>query len=229
MSASSVQAVTFDVGGTLIQPWPSVGHVYAQVAARHGISAAANELDLRFRSCWTNRTDFNHSRAGWEALVDEVFEGLTPEPPSRTFFPELYAHFAEPGAWRVFDDVVPALEALRQAGMKAGIISNWDERLRGLLRKLRLSDCFQVLAISCEVGAAKPAPAIFHFAASQLGLTPRSILHVGDDPERDVRGAADAGFRSVQIQRTGPWQSGGPLRSLAELPTWIARIEAKSD
>jgi putative hydrolase of the HAD superfamily len=229
VNTSPVQAVTFDVGGTLIQPRPSVGHVYAQVAARHGITAAADELDLRFRFCWTNRKDFNHSRAGWEALVDEVFDGLTPEPPSRTFFPELYAYFAEPEAWHVFEDVVPALEMLRQAGMKAGIISNWDERLRGLLRKLRLLDCFQVMAISCEVGAVKPAPAIFHFAASQFGLTPQSILHVGDDPERDVRGAAAADFRSVQIQRTGPRQSGEPLRSLAELPTWIARTVAKSD
>ena len=33
----NVKAVTFDVGGTLIEPWPSVGHAYAEVAQRHGV------------------------------------------------------------------------------------------------------------------------------------------------------------------------------------------------
>jgi hypothetical protein len=38
---SGIRAVTFDVGGTLIEPWPSVGRVYAEVAARHGVEVAA--------------------------------------------------------------------------------------------------------------------------------------------------------------------------------------------
>ena len=38
-----IQAVTFDVGGTLIRPWPSVGHVYAEVAARHAQARYAIE------------------------------------------------------------------------------------------------------------------------------------------------------------------------------------------
>jgi FMN phosphatase YigB (HAD superfamily) len=35
-----VEAVTFDVGGTLIEPWPSVGHIYAEAASKLGLSAA---------------------------------------------------------------------------------------------------------------------------------------------------------------------------------------------
>ena len=230
MSGVAIQAVTFDVGGTLIQPWPSVGHVYAQVAARLGVpQATAAELDRRFRSCWAKRKRLTDSRAGWEILVDEVFEGLCPEPPSRTFFPELYERFAEADAWRVFDDVVPALEALRKEGLKIGVVSNWDERLRGLLRKLRLADYFQAVAISCEVGVAKPAAAVFHRAASQLGLAPWSILHVGDDPEQDVRGAAAAGLWSLQVLRGRPRPAGDTLESLAEILPWIANAEAKSD
>jgi phosphoglycolate phosphatase-like HAD superfamily hydrolase len=44
-----IQAVTFDVGGTLIDPWPSVGHVYAAVAAEHGLTGVDPEsLNVRF-------------------------------------------------------------------------------------------------------------------------------------------------------------------------------------
>ncbi len=45
-----IRAVTFDVGGTLIEPWPSVGHVYAEVAARHGV-AAIDVATLNQASC----------------------------------------------------------------------------------------------------------------------------------------------------------------------------------
>ena len=230
MSACPVQAVTFDVGGTLIQPWPSVGQVYAEVATRHGVAgASAAVLDHRFRACWASRKTSPDNRAAWEALVNEVFAGLCAEPPSSTFFSDLYERFALPQAWRMFDDVIPALTELQKAGVRIGIISNWDERLRGLLQRLKLAEYFPVMAISCEVGAAKPASAIFKFAASQFSVSPRAILHVGDDPERDVRGAAAAGFQSVQILRGEKTGSARTLRSLAELSTWIAEVEAKSD
>src|SRR5579862_3586839 len=106
-----LKAVTFDVSGTLIEPWPSVGHVYAEVAARHEVNVSADTLNSRFRSAWSARHSFEHSRAGWEELVDEVFFGLC-APPRQTFFGELYDRFSEPEAWRIFDDVVPALDAL---------------------------------------------------------------------------------------------------------------------
>src|SRR6516164_11489571 len=90
-----IKAVTFDVGGTLIEPWPSVGDVYAEVAARNGVNVSADTLNSRFRSAWGARNSFEHSRAGWEELVDEVFLGLC-EPPRQTFFGDLYHRFSGP-------------------------------------------------------------------------------------------------------------------------------------
>src|ERR1035441_10480064 len=98
----SIQAVTFDVGGTLIEVWPSVGHVYAEVAARHGVvGLSAASLNRRFTAAWRAATDFSHSRADWAALVDATFRGLTDRPPSQTFFGELYTRFASPYPWRI--------------------------------------------------------------------------------------------------------------------------------
>jgi len=228
--AGPIQAVTFDVGGTLIEPWPSVGHVYAEVAAQHRLkNLTAEFLEARFRTAWRARKNFNDTRAGWEELVDEVFRGLAAQPPSATFFPKLYERFAQPAAWRVFDDVLPALDALASRGIKLGVISNWDERLRELLRRLRLHDYFEAVIISCEVGFAKPSPVIFEQAALKLGLSPASVLHVGDSLELDVRGAESAGFQALQLRRQREEPGRGGLKNLGELMARIAWPARRTD
>ena len=88
-----------------------MGHVYAEVAARHGIKGlSARSLDRRFAGAWRAAKRFHHSRSDWAGLVDATFHRLTDQPPSRTFFADLYARFAAPDVWHVFEDVVPTLD-----------------------------------------------------------------------------------------------------------------------
>ena len=217
-----IRAVTFDIGGTLIQPWPSVGHVYAEVARRHGVKDVSPEfLEARFKAAWRGRKHFNETRTGWQELVDEAFHGLAAQPPSATFFPELYERFAHAEAWRIFDDVLPTLDALAARGVRLGVISNWDERLRELLRRLHLDAYFESIIISCEVGSSKPAPVIFEQAAARLDLPPASILHVGDSMEMDLQGARAAGFRSVQVVRQEQSPGDGQVGSLRDVVTLV--------
>lgn len=219
-----IKAVTFDVGGTLIEPWPSVGHVYAEVAARHGLKEfSAEQLNTRFKTAWQTRRNFEHSRDEWSQLVYEVFGISQAEPFSDKFFSELYERFAGPEAWHLFEDVLPALTALSSRGIRLGIVSNWDERLRPLLRKLKLDGYFASVAVSREVGFPKPSRHIFQQAASGLGLLPGEILHIGDSLEMDVAGAKAAGFQALQIHR-GAGSANGTLRSLAELPARIEKL-----
>jgi len=213
-----IQAVTFDVGGTLIEPWPSVGHAYAEVAARNGLPGLSPAvLNRRFARAWRALRNFNHRRSEWSTLVDETFRGLAKPLPGKTFFPQLYDHFAEPEAWRVFDDVVPALEQLRAQRIGLGVISNWDERLRPLLRRLGLDRFFDTVIVSCDAGRPKPSPLIFREAARSLGLPPKAILHVGDSFVMDVRGARAAGFRAVHLRRGQEGSRTQSIRSLADL------------
>lgn len=223
-SPTKIKAVTFDVGGTLISPWPSVGHVYAEIAAQHGFSEiSADQLTKRFHTVWRASKNFDYTRAGWEELVNETFRTLIPDSAKITFFSELYDRFAQPGAWRVFEDVRPTLEKLASMEFRLGVISNWDERLRILLQRLRLSHYFERIVISCEVGFPKPSPVIFEQAASKLGVAPGQILHVGDSSEMDFRGAKSAGFHAVLLQRDSqnpsPEKPGADeIVSLSELP-----------
>jgi len=220
--AGQIQAVTFDVGGTLMEPHPSVGHVYAEVAGRHGLTGISAELlNRRFAVAWRGLKDFNHTRSEWAELVDTTFHGLTDAPPSGTFFPELYFQFARPEAWRVFEDVSPTLDALATRGLKLGVISNWDERLRPLLRQLRLYDFFDSIVVSCEVGFPKPSPAIFQHTAAKLGLPPEAILHVGDSLVMDVQGGRVTGFHAVELCRRAGQAGPGQIKSLSEIEALV--------
>jgi putative hydrolase of the HAD superfamily len=227
VAGATIQAVTFDVGGTLIEPWPSVGHVYAEVASKH----CAQEFDvdllnLRFLSAWKARAGFDYTAEDWSAIVDETFAGLIPDKPSRTFFPELYGRFAQAEAWRVYDDVRTVLVALAQNGVRLGVISNWDERLRPLLTSLGLANYFETIIVSCEVGASKPSAVPFRAAAKAFNLPPENILHVGDSVEMDVTGAKAAGLQALQILRDDAASSAGQIKSLSELASLFQSEES---
>ena len=216
--AGMIRAVTFDVGGTLMDPWPSVGQAYAEVAARFGIGGAdPAALNREFRRAWRSRGPFDYSRAAWRELVNQTFASLSPGPPSNACFEAIYEHFAGARAWRVFDDVLPVLSGLKSRGFKCGLISNWDERLRRLLDELALTAWFDVIVISCEAGHAKPAPQIFHRAARQLGLPTGAILHVGDSGSEDLAGAQAAGMQAVLLDRRESQPGDAAISNLSRL------------
>jgi putative hydrolase of the HAD superfamily len=211
-----IRAVTFDVGGTLIEPFPSVGHVYSEVAAQHGVRVSPEVLNERFAAAWKAKKNFGHSMQDWSDLVDETFAELSSVPPSRTFFPQLYRAFSEAGAWHVFDDVFLCLERLRERGFRLAVISNWDERLVPLLEAIGLAKFFDATAVSIEVGEPKPGRRIFDFAQRELGIGAAHILHVGDAPVEDVNGARAAGFEALLLKRDGP-ESCGQISNLLRL------------
>jgi putative hydrolase of the HAD superfamily len=206
---SSIRAITFDVGGTLIEPYPSVGEVYGGVARRFGIQTRSTaQLSEAFLQAWKDKRQFDYSRLAWRNLVTRTFGDTLPEPRTQEVFQAIYDEFALSEAWRIYEDVAPTLDALGQLGYRLGLISNWDERLRPLLGTLRLSGRFEAVVISCEADALKPNAEIFHCAARLLQLPPHRILHVGDGREEDFEGAARAGFAAAHLRRghqNGEW------------------------
>lgn len=225
-SRSKIRAVTFDVGGTLLEPWPSVGAVYAAVAAEHGVvGVEPGQLTRAFVEAWRSRSAFDYQRESWYGLVRQAFGGVAVRLPA-AFFPAVYERFARAEVWRVYEDVGPALEALVLADVRLAVISNWDERLRPLLVALGLDRWFEVIVISQEVGFQKPSSVIFEQAYRSLGLAPGEILHVGDSVVEDLEGPRAVGMQSVRIQRSagvsGLGFEGGTIGSLEGLGGWVA-------
>ena len=213
----NVKAVTFDVGGTLIEPWPSVGHAYAEVAQRHGVEVEPDVVTGQFVKAWQARGDFAYTKDAWATIVDQSFDGLTTTLPSRTFFDELYDEFATFKPWFIYPDVIASLAALKKRKMRMAVISNWDDRLRVLLESLELAHEFEVIIVSAEVGFTKPSPEIFRSAAEALQLPPEDILHVGDSEKEDHQGALAAGFQSRWLCRDSAEPTGHSITSLEDL------------
>ena len=131
-------------------------------------------------------------------------------------------------AWELFDDVVPALEALGERA--AGVITNADLDLqRAKLERFGLERRLRTLVASSEDGVAKPEPAIFRRAAAAIGLPPERVAYVGDRLEVDARGAAAAGMVGVWIDRAGGGGGSGDVTvigSLTELPGLVGERAA---
>ncbi|MGZ8939454.1 MAG: HAD-IA family hydrolase [Limisphaerales bacterium] len=211
----NIEAVTFDAGGTLIEPWPSVGEVYASVAREFGIDCSAARLNAQFVNAWTTRSGFEYSRAEWHDVVRHSFLGISDVSPQ--LFDAIYDRFAQSDAWLIYDDVIPSLQMLEAAGLKLAVISNWDDRLIPLLEKLGLATYFDHIVVSAEHGAHKPDACIFQHAADLLGVAPNDMLHIGDSLREDVAGAEAAGASALRIRRSSPSPLGGERAGVRSL------------
>ncbi len=223
-SPCPVHTVTFDVGGTLISPSPSVGHVYAEVAARFGVKADPAALNDGFKRAWRAKTEFNYSEEAWYNLVRGTFGPLAPKLPD-TFFPTVYRRFIEADAWHIHEDALETLDELASRDFNLGVISNWDERLRPLLKNLKLTPYFQAITVSCEAQFPKPSAVIFEQALRSLGAAPAAVLHVGDSQLEDAEGARGAGLHGLHLDRHGA----GDIRSLTEVPDWLEKLAAAAE
>lgn len=117
--------------------------------------------------------------------------------------------------------VPEALGALRRAGIRTAVVSNWDISLHGVLHDLGLRGRVDAVVLSAEAGARKPDPRIFRLACARLGVAPASALHVGDDARNDVDAARAAGMAALLVQ-PGPLPPRTPaLRRIADLPGWL--------
>jgi putative hydrolase of the HAD superfamily len=208
---NEIAGLILDAVGTLIEPSPPVPLVYAEAARRQGLDIDAGEVRRRFeRSFHVDESDegrgplatdeaTEHRR--WRRIVADVLPDL-PDP--ERAFAELWDHFGSASAWRTFDDVRPAIDAMHRAGVGVVIASNFDSRLRAVVRGLPdLAAEEPGLVISSEVGVRKPHPDFYRAACERLGRPAGCVLSVGDDPENDVLGPRRAGLRAVLLDRKG--------------------------
>lgn len=102
----------------------------------------------------------------------------------------------------LYDDVRPALSALRALGVRVVIAGNQTTKAAELLRALGLPA--DLIATSGQWGCAKPDPEFFRRVGDAAGAPPWETVYVGDHPANDTLPAATAGFRSAHLRR-GPW------------------------
>jgi putative hydrolase of the HAD superfamily len=225
-----IQAVFFDAAHTLIDPHPPSAEVYAACGARHGLRVTTEAMRAALAPLWwTMRAEKNQAssvtgtneemeQAWWRTLLDRAFRDAGADRPvSEDLFREIFWHFSLGEAWHVFPDVLPAIEALRARGLRLGVLSNFDSRLRPVLSDHRLADRFDSITISSEAGWEKPHPNIYRAALAALDVPPDRALMVGDDWEHDYQGPTAMGMRALWLRRGGKPDPRPSISSLEEI------------
>lgn len=210
---AAVKAITFDLDFTL---WDLTGVIeQAEERAQRFLAARYPEVGARFgvqglrdlhRHLAAESTFLRHNVT---ALRKAVFRtaGATLGYRDReldALVADAYTEFWEARHEVVlYDDTIPALEALH-GRFPIGAVTNGNADVR----RLRLERYFDFVVSAVEVGASKPSHLIFDVVGERAGVPARQVVHIGDDPESDVIGAARNGLQAVWLNRhAADWPS----------------------
>jgi putative hydrolase of the HAD superfamily len=230
MEGGRIQAVIFDAAGTLLRLREPVGETYARFAKAHGVDVPAGRLDEAFARVFAAAEPNVHpgqplyraealERVWWHERVRETFRAadqMVRFGDFDAYFDEIWSHYASKDAWELAAGTREALHAITAGGRRVAVLSNFDQRLRGLLRSFDLDEIFEVVTTPADSGAAKPERQIFDVCLKRLGLGGHRAAYVGDRAEEDLDGARNAGMHPINVTR---------LSSLTELPAVLDALE----
>ncbi|HSJ50480.1 MAG TPA: HAD-IA family hydrolase [Actinomycetota bacterium] len=234
-------AVFFDAGETLVHPHPTFPDLFAEILRREGHDVAPQAIhdrihvvSDRFRvaaetnELWT--TSLERSRRFWHDVYTIFLRELGVSN-GGGLINRIYREFTDLANYTLFDDVRPVLRVLRDAGIRLGVVSNFEDWLEGLLERLGIGSFFDVRVISGVEGLEKPDPRIFRLAMERAGVEPAVSVYVGDNPEFDVDPALALGMFPVLIDRRGryPDVAVPRIHSLADLPAVIGLAAGGTD
>jgi putative hydrolase of the HAD superfamily len=227
--ARVLRGVLFDLDGTLAdtalaerEAWDALSAVIETHVPSLERAELRRRYDRVFEPHWTGylegRLAFSEYRwnrlrdaiAPWAELDQALFEAYRRE--KRGTVERL----------RLFDDAIPTVRMVRARGLRVGLLTNGPSELQR--RKLAVTGIepeLEGIAISEEIGAAKPDPRAFVLAAAMLDLETTETAMVGDSPVYDIAGAHAAGCSpAVLVTRGLDLAADGaiPIQTLEELP-----------
>lgn len=197
-----VRAITLDLDDTLWPVAPAIDRAEEALDAwlRTHAPATAERWPLQARRVLRDQVDAEHPHLGHDFTTQRLItlERMLQAAGDDVALvqPAFDAYFAGRCEVVHYPDSIDALQRLA-ARVPLAALSNGN----ACLQRIGLMSLFYFQLNAREHGAAKPASSIFHAASTRLGCTPAQVLHVGDDIEMDVVGAANAGLRTCWINR----------------------------
>ena len=206
--------VLFDVGETLLRV-PEPAPMYREVLARCGRSLPIAEVESILAQVrvtmdeqiprWVRddlTLDCDASRRRRSLHVDTILSlaGVADCTTARAVFFDLYVGT---DFFTLYPDVPEALEQLRSAGCRLGIVSNWESRLPDLCAAHGIASYFDFAVVSELEGFVKPHPHMYRRALALAGAPAERVAHLGDSLRDDVEGAAALGIHGILVDRTG--------------------------
>ena len=184
---TDVQAVLFDLDGTLIDSAPDLGAAADQMRTKRGLPSLPLES---YRPM---------AGAGARGMLGIAF-GMTPEHPDfMAYREEFFANYENAMTERtvIFDGVPDMIAAIVQAGLSWGVVTNKSSRFTDpLTAAMPLFATAGAIVSGDTTPHAKPHPEPLFEAARRLGVDPARCVYVGDD-ERDIVAGLAAGMGTV--------------------------------
>ena len=184
-----IQAVIFDLDGTLIDSMWMWRQIDIDYLARHGHELPADlqdsiegmsfsETAVYFKERFSLSDSLEVIKADWNQMAYDIYVNEVP---------------LKPG-------VLEFLQYLKRKGIKTGIAtSNSRELLLAVLESLGITEYFDEVHTSCEVTRGKPAPDIYLLVAKTLGVTPEHCL-VFEDIIQGIQAGKAAGMRVCAVK-----------------------------
>lgn len=239
----AIEAVIFDLGHTLMHldgTWTEMFEHGARDLVRflqqHEPSIDAEAL----AETWHQRRTEAYARA--RATMREVTaedsmrwslarHGLT-HPGAELVYGAIDAVFShEEARWFADPKAIQVLRTLSDRGLRLGMLSNatHEPLIQRLVDRLGLRPWLNPALSSARTGVRKPDPAAFAPHLEAWGLSPTTVVMVGDTLDADILGARRAGMRSVWFRsRRDARQEGVALppnsESLAEPDATITQV-----
>ncbi len=185
-----IQAVAWDIDGTLVDSEPLHHLALVEVSARHGVDIALD--DERFVGVSMDRV--------WDVLASQYPAGLSEAAWMREICARYLGHTQR---LRACPGALEALVQLGQAGVRQCCVSN---SVRAIVdRNLEVIGATPWLEFSLsrdDVVRGKPDPAPYTLACERLGLAPAQVLVV-EDSDSGVAAGRAAGCRVIRVACEG--------------------------
>lgn len=217
-----IQGIIFDLFDTLIYIEPSIlDSELDKMAAIAGVSPET------FRNNWApksavHRQKYFKGQLDSPAYFTAVLTNMGKEASPAIVNNISQIRLAMREQVRLFDDTIPVLEQLKSEGYTLGMISNLGNLWGRFIERLPITDYFQVITLSYEIGLAKPEPEIYLTTAKQMGFTPEQCAFIDDQPDY-VLAAEEVGMTGFWLNRIGK-DNGHPHRQVASLEEIIAHL-----
>lgn len=211
----AIQAVFFDVGFTLVETSPSIPTIVHSIMARRGTPVALECLEKSYPAAeshfgeltraapntWGDETEIAQM---WRRYFVELLRpcfGSHGEKALAAAAADMQVEFDQAIHYALYPDVEPTLAALRDRGLKLGVVSDWGIALGMIMRRLGLTEYFDFAVISATARRAKPDPELYRLALDRADVVADYAVHVGDSYVRDVLGARALGIHPILIDR----------------------------
>jgi putative hydrolase of the HAD superfamily len=235
--------VCFDAGFTLIRPRHTMAERLAEVLEAHGHAAEPEDIHRAWEGADAWFWDSYHQPGNltwtaddrieetWRSYHRVMLEHLGFTDAGHELIEAILAGQFSADSWEPYPETVEALEAVRSAGSRVAVISDWGSMLADVLSGVGLDPYLDLLVVSAVEGVAKPAPELFRLAHERMGVAAHEAVMIGDSYRADVLGARAAGMDAILLDRDGtaPETDVPVARSLTEALELAAGLAAKRE